>query len=311
MTHSLACLHAPALALASAVALLTLGGCGATGSVHTSGTVDPGFTDPLSFGFYAANDGTTFEVQGEGGTPNDYSNKCLEISWSDSSGEGLNSSLVQMDRSGHASGSVPDGAVHWEATIVDCPEEEDEPEGEKALYLGGAGAGGHVPEGPVEEELQLCLVLGGRVIPTDAPNEINLSYAFHVIAPDSAAARNQVRPVLLGGIGSQVPPAVRVLRWATAETIPTGLRLVTAATEGYERFDIDVNQGTFQASLGNDLTQRSAMGWSYIEVLIPQGSLAPVPPLGGTAENVIETVYASKEAPRLLRHEKASMRIAP
>ena len=76
-------------------------------------------------------------------------------------------------------------------------------------------------------------------------------------------------PILQGGIGSPLPPAVEVLRWTTMEATPSGSRLTTALPGQYVQWSFDLNDGSFTADLLNNVTRYGIGGWDVVETNIP------------------------------------------
>lgn len=265
------------LGLAALAATLTLHACSANG--HASGvvTVTPPLVDPITLTFTASNDGTgTFTANGGP----EHAGKCATITFKDAAGNVTGTVNIQTDGNGSASGSVPPGSANWEVTVTACPEPESvEP---NAGAPGGTGygncdpfgsqiLGGSSKQGQARKSLKVPpkdhLIQGGPIVPS-AAGDTNLAYCFIVKAGSLAHAQALVLPIIQGGIGSPVPPAVQVIAFAQMQANVFGGRYIQGQPGQFQSWNLDFNQGAFHADHNSALNYQ-LNGWDVMETVIP------------------------------------------
>lgn len=249
-------------------ALGALGGlyaCTATGNVDIETEIEaPGVHAKI--GFHKGSDGTTFDAD----ATREHANDCVEVRWLDDAGNVVQTITMELDHLGRASGMVPPGATRWEFDLVDCPH--------------GAGSGGGMWEplatGSLSQsgrdgvreraasEIALHIVLGGPILPSETDPAGNLTYCFLVRAMSFEQASSLVRPIVAGGIGTEVPGNVEVIAFATMIQDEFGARLVQAQPGLFLDWDFEVNDGAFRADL-EDAANYQVNGWDVVEVNVP------------------------------------------
>lgn len=244
----------PGLAVALAGGL-TLAACTLTGSVAVEGTTKLPGKNVGVFTFKAG-------VGPEGDTVYDVaasskSALCLEITWSDSTGDVISTDTVALP----ASGKVPVGAVRWEARTVECPEKGEVTRG--------------VAPPATDEGLRHrhYLVAGGplTVEPGATDPLRHASYSFWVEARDSAGAAALVAPIVAGGPGTPVSAAVEVLFYNTLVPTPGGALMVTAVREFIESYRLDWNGSVGYGDLAsghNALLVSLPNGWWAVQSIV-------------------------------------------
>jgi hypothetical protein len=256
------------LALLAITACLGIAACTATGHAEGEGTLDPPFVPPIKWKVSA----TLGEFEVDGGE--ERADKCVKVTWTDKDGAEISSETLETDGSGSASGQVPPGAVRWEAKVVDCPEPEPE---EKS----GSGTGGGGMFDPFQQSQRIAInkmrtfeIYGAPIVPSDDDGAMNLTYNFSVRARSWAHAEALIAPLVAGGIGTPVPPAVEVLSYSTMEAGVAGGRLICAMPGNFEDFTFDFNSGAFVADLNSSLNVINYQlgGWDVVELVIPMSA---------------------------------------
>jgi hypothetical protein len=256
------------LGLAALLASTAIVACTASGHAEGEGRIDPPFVPPIDWKISA----TMGEYEIEGGE--EHANKCVKVTWTDSEGAEISSETLETDGSGSASGQVPAGAVRWEAKVVDCPEPEPEPE-EKAsggmFDPQGIGVQQTQKRIAVPRSTREFFIYGAPIVPSQAPGADNLTYSFLVTANSYAQAENLVAPIIAGGIGTPVPPSVKVITFSTMEAGIAGGRVVSAMPGLFQSFQFDFNNGAFTADLqtGHNTINYQINNWDVVEMVVP------------------------------------------
>ena len=258
------------LALLGIVTCLGIAACTASGHAEGEGRIDPPFIPPIDWKISA----TLGEYELDGGE--EHANKCVKVTWTDKDGAEISSETLETDGSGGASGQVPAGAVRWEAKVVDCPEEEDDEETD--------GSGGMFDpfstQNPVGQQQSRKAILvnsreffiyGAPITPSDDDGEMNLTYSFLVRAQNYAHAESLIAPIIAGGVGTPVPPSVKVISFSTMEAGIAGGRIVSAQPGLFQSYTFDFNNGAFTADLnnGHNTINYQIGGWDVVEMVVP------------------------------------------
>lgn len=236
--------------------------CSATGHASGEGEWDLPFVEPITWkadlklGKYTIDGGDS------------RANKCVKVTWSGADGAEISSDTLETDGSGAASGKIPEGAVRWEAKLVDCPEPAPKPKGKMFDPL-------NLQNGPVRlavaNNLRDFDVFGAQIVPSDDLGANNLTYKFVVRARSWEQVENLISPIVLGGIGTPVPPSVDVISFSTMEAGIAGGRFVSALPATFRDFSFDFNNSAFTADLssGHNTINYQVGTWDVVEMMIP------------------------------------------
>ncbi len=260
------------LGILSVVACVGIAACTASGHAEGEGEIDPPFVPPIKWKVSA----TLGDYEIDGGE--DHANKCVKVTWTDAEGAEISSETLETDGSGGASGQVPAGAVRWEAKVVDCPEEEDssvrKSSGGMFDPFGQVVQGVQGPQQQryaVPTNTREFFIYGAPIVPSQADGADNLTYSFLVRAKSYAQAENLIAPIIAGGVGTPVPPSVKVISFSTMEAGLAGGRVMSAMPGTYQDFSFDFNNGAFTADLasGHNTINYQIGSWDVVEMVIP------------------------------------------
>lgn len=233
----------------------------------------------FSIGITRASNGTKhYGVESNSGA-----DACLNVTWTDSKGKEISSETVKVP----ASGSVPEGAATWEATTVECPEDEED-----VTSRVGPPALGH------GLQYRHYLVMGGPVTlePGASDPSRHASYSFWVEARDAAAASALVAPIVAGGPGTPVPATVEVLYYSTLVPTTGGALMVTAVREPFDSYRLDWNGevGYGDLASGHNANQVSlANGWWAVQSVVQEADFVDDPSTPGVDyRNTAELEYS-------------------
>ena len=250
--------RSPLLLSLAVLACAAVVACTASGKVDVKGTLDPPFIPPIDFEVSAS----TGKYAVEGGEP--HANKCVKITWINAKGGEISFETVGTDGSGAASGQVPEGAVRWEAKVVDCPPEPDpDDDGMFDPFAQDRSSASTVRE---------FFVYGSPIVPSDRADADNLVYCFVVMAHNWEHAESLTDPIVAGGIGTPVPMSVQVITFSKTTSSVAGARVVTALPGNYTDYSFNFNNGAFTADLQSGLNTLNYQlgGWDVIEMMIPK-----------------------------------------
>lgn len=277
------------LGLVALAISLSLQACGSTGQAQGEFVIPVPFSDDIRIQFFISTTGEkTFDVD----AGPSHGGKCFKITWYDEDGNELSTTEGTTDQNGFVSGSVPDDATHFEGELVRCPQ-PGSGKGSSPAKMFEPPADGELDSSrsPTSSELgdriglRHFLVFGGPIVPSDDPGKNNLTFGFQVLATDAWQVDALLDPILQGGIGTPVPPAVDVLRWTTMESTGNGGRITTALPGQFEVWSFVFNDGDFAADLTNSSARYSIGGWDVVEANIPLGAFDLGISTGVTYEN--------------------------
>ena len=204
---------------------------------------------------------------------------CIEVCFSDATGADLDCVTIEVP----GSAQVPAGAVRFEATIVDCPQDGDTDGGGMADLLAGPQQPSQAV--PLPYPLTKFKLIGGNIFPS-ADGSANVSYSFVVRTTDLAAAKARRDTVLAGGIGTNVGGGFNVIYYNESEAefdaggVPTGVRMRQAeVNDDFASYRLTVNGAVF-AELGvtGNLSHYSAgNGWDVVETFVPTSAFDTTP----------------------------------
>ena len=224
--------------------------CGATGEVNADFTQPTPGGGEIQVGFRVGLNGEK-EMTASGAPI------CMETCFSGADGGDLGCVTVELP----ASAQVPEGAVRWSATQVDCP-------------TGTPTPGGAFSREARRHPDQRYWLFGAPIIPF--ADDLNVSYSFYVDAASQAHAQARRDAVLAGGIGTPVGPGFEVLMYTESAGeydnfgAPIGVRLRQAGIDPFTSWSMDLNGVSGYATLGGSGVLHYGAGeWDVVETFIP------------------------------------------
>lgn len=213
--------------------------------------------------------------------------KCLKFNFEDKDGNPTGSTTTGVP----SEIRVPPNTHHGSVEVVDC---------EQAAAMGSGWpvtptrVGGPPSPGGSNHSAPLHASAGRSLKPhtvdiygfpvtinnTDGGLYKNAVYHVRVTADVGVDPFSLVHPILIGGPGTQVPPNVKVISFTQVIPETQGARLITAATQPFELFELNWNGQQQYANLAtatNAFQYSPGNGWHVVESFIPMSDINTSP----------------------------------
>lgn len=282
-----------AITVLQILALTCVSLCFHSCQAQASVTVDGELHTPLgSIHFGATASGTL----GGGGAP--LANRCVEFTFTDADGENVGSSVAEADSDGNVSTAIPDGAVAFQAAVVDCPEEDADGDGDEPSASGSVT--GVVGNAGFALPVPTLFAFGAPLKPDLSPGSVNFVYSMTIVADKVSTAESVLASVLSKGVGARVPAGVTVHQFTTLSVDASeGLRVLHANPSEFLSWNLTVNGGSFHADLQTNSLHYPQGSWNVVEVLVPASALDIGVLPGATYVNDGEVSYRIASSPEL------------
>ncbi len=222
--------------------------------------------------------------------------KCLKMTFVGADGNPTGSATTDVP----GSARVPANTTDIKCEIVDCDQSQTSSVG----WFGGAprrdGTGSpHGSSSPTKKR-DVIDVFGCPIEPNLVDGGIykNAAYHFRVSVDPGVDPFSIVEPILRDGPGSPVPPNVRVVSFSQAIPEPTGVWLITAATNAFEVYELSWNGLPYYGNLStatNAVQVRLANGWHVVKSFISMND-AHTQPLGVNTGTVTRKTIVESSA---------------